>query len=417
LRRFIHTADIHLDSPLRGLSSYEGAPVALLREAPRAAFRNLVDVAIEEKIDFMIIAGDLYDGNWRDYNTGLFFVAEMGRLHRASIPVYLLYGNHDAESEITRNLTLPANVHRFGSKAPQTFKIPALQVALHGQSFRQAATMENLAKDYPPVEPGYFNIGVLHTALQGHEPHANYAPCSVSELKAKQYDYWALGHVHEAAVVDEQPHIVFPGNLQGRHIREPGPRGALLITEQAGEITLDRLDVDVLRWHTLEVNVASATSFQEATRQASAELALTYERHADGRPMALRVEFTGRSKVHGQLFGMEAQLRAEVLGMAASLAPDRIWIEKVVVGTEPELDPKALAQRSDALAELQHILARAGHDAGFLEDLAAELQDLSAKLPKDVQDQLPRLTAIRQEGVEPLVAELAPTLLARLAGT
>ena len=416
MRRFIHTADIHLDSPLRGLSSYEGAPVALLREAPRAAFRNLVDIAIEEKIDFMIIAGDLYDGNWRDYNTGLFFVAEMARLNRASIPVYLLYGNHDAESEITKNLTLPPNVHRFGSKAPQTFKIPSLQVALHGQSFRQAATMENLAKDYPPAESGYFNIGVLHTALQGHEPHANYAPCSVSELKAKDYDYWALGHVHEAVVVHERPHIVFPGNLQGRHIREAGARGAFLVTEHEGEVTLDRLDVDVLRWHTLEVNVTRAKSFQEAIREASIALTLAYERQADGRPMAVRVQFSGRSTVHGQLFGMEAQLRAEVLGLAAALAPDRIWIEKVVVGTTPELDPKAIAARSDALAELQEILARAGHDAGFLEAVAVELQDLSAKLPKDVQDQLPRLTAIRQEGAGRLVAELAPTLLARLAG-
>lgn len=416
MRRFIHTADIHLDSPLRGLSSYEGAPVALLREAPRAAFRNLVDSAIEEKVDFIIIAGDLYDGNWRDYNTGLFFVAEMGRLNRASIPVYLLYGNHDAESEITKNLTLPANVHRFNAKAPQTFKIPSLQVALHGQSFRQAATTENLAKDYPPAESGYFNIGVLHTALQGHEPHANYAPCSVSELKAKGYDYWALGHVHEAAVVHERPHIVFPGNLQGRHIREPGPRGALLVTESEGTVTLDRLDVDVLRWHTLEVNVAGATIFQEATRRASVALASAYERHGDGRPMAIRVHFAGRSKVHGQLFGMEAQLRAEVLAMAASLAPDRIWIEKVVVGTEPELDAQAMAARSDALAELQQILARAGEDTDFLSGLAAELQDLSAKLPKDVQDQLPQLAATRQEGVGRLVAELAPTLLARLAG-
>lgn len=416
MRRFIHTADIHLDSPLRGLSSYEGAPVDLLREAPRAAFRNLVDAAIEEKVDFMVIAGDLYDGTWRDYNTGLFFISEMGRLNRAAIPVYLLYGNHDAESEITRTLTLPPNVHRFSAKAPQTFKLESIQVALHGQSFRQAATTENLAKHYPPAHPGYFNIGVLHTALQGHEPHANYAPCSIAELQAKEYDYWALGHVHEAAVLGENPHIVFPGNLQGRHIREAGPRGALLVTENAGAITLDRLDVEVLRWHHLRVDAAASASLQDAIRLTSAALGEAYERYADGKPMAIRVSFTGRSKVHGQLFGMAPHLRAEVLGIAASLAADRIWIEKVLVDTEPELDPKAMASRSDALAELQQILARSGEDTGFLEELSTELQDLLAKLPKDVQDLLPQLEAIRKAGVGPLVSELAPTLLARLAG-
>lgn len=416
MRRFIHTADIHLDSPQRGLSLYEGAPVDVLRDAPRAAFRNLVDVAIAEKVDFMVIAGDLYDGNWRDYNTGLFFISEMGRLNRADIPVYLLYGNHDAESEITKNLTLPSNVHRFSAKAPQTFKLESIQVALHGQSFRQAATTDNLAKHYPAAQPGYFNIGVLHTALQGHEPHANYAPCSIAELKAKEYDYWALGHVHEAAVLSEKPHIVFPGNLQGRHIREPGPRGALLVTENAGAIGLNRLDVDVVRWHHVLVDASGSANLQDAIRQASAALGEAFERHAEGKPMAIRVSFTGRSRVHGQLFGMERHLRAEVLGLAASLAADRIWIEKVLVDTEPELDPKAMAGRSDALAELQHILARSGGDAEFVEDLGAELQDMLAKLPKDVQDQLPQLDAIRRSGVGTLVSELSPTLLARLAG-
>jgi exonuclease SbcD len=417
MRRFIHTADIHLDSPLRGLSSYEGAPVDVLRDAPRAAFRNLIDSAIEEKVDFMVIAGDLYDGNWRDYNTGLFFISEMGRLNRADIPVYLVYGNHDAESEITKSLTLPGNVHRFSAKTPQTFKLESIQVALHGQSFRQAATMDNLAKHYPSGESGYFNIGVLHTALQGHEPHANYAPCSIAELKAKEYDYWALGHVHEAAVLSEKPHIVYPGNLQGRHIREPGPRGALLVTEDAGVISLNRLDVDVIRWHHLIVDAGGLASVEDTIRRTGAALSEAYERHSAGRPMAIRVSFTGRSKVHGQLFGLEPRLRAEILGLAASLAADRIWIEKVVVGTQPELDATALADRSDALAELQQILRRASEDAEFLDDLAVELQDLSAKLPKDVQDQLPELDAIRNMGVAPLVSELAPTLLARLAGT
>lgn len=134
--KFIHTADIHLDSPLNGLSAYPDAPTEQLRSATRDAFSALVARAIEEAVDFMVIAGDLYDGSWRDYNTGIFFCREMGHLKRAGIPVYVLFGNHDAESEMTKKLELPDNVHTFSANKPQTFKIEDLAVALHGQSFK-----------------------------------------------------------------------------------------------------------------------------------------------------------------------------------------------------------------------------------------------------------------------------------------
>ena len=142
---FIHAADIHLDSPLSGLSAYEGAPVDLLRNAPRAAFSNLIDEAIRERVDFMVIAGDLYDGAWRDFNTGLFFSGETGRLKREEIPVFIVHGNHDAESELTKQLMLPDNVKVFSTRKAETHHLEHLGVALHGQSFREAKTEENLA--------------------------------------------------------------------------------------------------------------------------------------------------------------------------------------------------------------------------------------------------------------------------------
>ena len=171
----------------------------------------LVDQAIEEEIDFLVIAGDLYDGTWRDYKTGLFFAERMGRLNHARIPVFLLHGNHDAQSQITRPLVLPDNVNVFGIRRAETFQIEELNVALHGQSFRQAVVTDNLVPGYPSPIDGAFNIGVLHTALGGMGEHANYAPCSLAELVAKGYDYWALGHVHQGQVLHKQPHVVFPG--------------------------------------------------------------------------------------------------------------------------------------------------------------------------------------------------------------
>ena len=194
----------------------------------------LVGLAIEEQVDFLIFAGDLYDGDWRDYNTGLFFAKQMGRLKKKGIPVYLLHGNHDAESQITRRLELPDNVHVFGTRKPETFALDELKVALHGQSFRQRDITENLVPDYPAPVSGAFNIGVLHTGLGGMGGHENYAPCAMEDLINKGYNYWALGHVHKASVLHKKPHVVFPGNLQGRHARETGAKGATGLTDRCG---------------------------------------------------------------------------------------------------------------------------------------------------------------------------------------
>jgi DNA repair exonuclease SbcCD nuclease subunit len=412
--RFIHAADVHLDSPLVGLSKYEGAPAELLRTASRNAFSNLVDRAIEEQVDFMVIAGDLYDGDWKDYNTGLFLSREMGRLHREEIPVFILHGNHDAESEITRQLTLPDNVTTFGSRKPETHRIDSLTVALHGQSFREAATTENLAADYPAPVDGFFNIGVLHTALEGHAAHANYAPCSVAELRAKGYSYWALGHVHEHRVVSEEPAIVFPGNLQGRHVREPGPRGAVLVEARDQGVSLERLIVDVVRWHHLEVDVSDAGSLVDAARSVGEALERVVAEHADGRPLSVRVTLNGRSPAHGELFGLEGQLRAEILSLANALGEDAVWIEKVRVRTEPELDAEQIRARADAVADLQVMLERAEQDEELMQALQSRLSDLVAKAPRLLLERVPELEAVRQGEMAELVRTVTPGLIARL---
>ena len=188
--RFVHAADIHLDSPLRGLNEYEGAPVEAIRGATRRAFANLVGLAIAEHVDFVILAGDIYDGNWKDYNTGQFFVNEVRKLDKAGIPVVLLYGNHDAESRITKHLTLPDNTRPYllPTDRPGTVTFDSLRVAVHGQGYADQAETRNLASEYPLPISGYFNVGVLHTALEGREGHARYAPCALPELLARGYD-------------------------------------------------------------------------------------------------------------------------------------------------------------------------------------------------------------------------------------
>lgn len=414
--KFIHAADIHLDSPLAGLAAYKDAPADLLRTVTRDAFTKLVDEAIDEVVDFMVIAGDLYDGSWKDYNTGHFFCREMGRLNKADIPVYLLFGNHDADSEMTKKLALPPNVHQFESRKANTFRIEKLKVALHGRSYKEAATVENLAASYPAPVAGWINIGVLHTALEGYAAHANYAPCSLAELSAKGYDYWALGHVHEHAILQREPWVIFPGNLQGRHIRETGERGAMLVTaDESGIHSVERLLVDVLRWHVVDVDASEASSLQEVARLAGRAFEQLIAATLDKIYLSVRVCIKGKTAAHGELFGLESQLREEILGQAASLGLDRLWVEKVRIETEPITDTAHIVARSDAIADLQRFLDAAPEDAALLESLLEDLRPLVDKAPFELIQSVPELDAIRSGNLTGIVKSVTPGLLAYLA--
>ncbi len=381
--RFIHTGDIHLDSPLKGLAAQQGAAAERIRGATRVAFENLINQAIEDKVDFIVIAGDLYDGDWRDYQTGLFFVKQMGRLAPAKIPVFLLYGNHDAESQITRRLTLPPNVSVFSARKPETFRVPGINVALHGQSFRQRDITDNLVPAYPTPVAGCFNIGVLHTALGGMPGHANYAPCAIEDLINKGYDYWALAHVHHAAVLHERPHVVFCGNLQGRHIRETGPKGASLIAVEDGQVEeISPLHVDRVRWIHLLVPTDQCNAFADVVDRIRNAIENAVEREAHGRMLAGRIELTGRTGLHGDLLAAADLLLAEARAAALGLGEEVVWVERLVIATA---SPEPADARKDALGDLQRIIENAGSDAELQARLASDLSDFVRKLPHDAR--------------------------------
>ncbi|WP_250283850.1 metallophosphoesterase family protein, partial [Frankia sp. CiP1_Cm_nod2] len=190
--RLVHAADIHLDSPLRGLARLDDDDLAhLLRQATRRALENLVAFTVDQRADALLLAGDIYDGNWRDYATGRCFVDQMARLDDAGIPVFMISGNHDAESEITRALVLPPNVTVFGSEAPGTQVHDDLGLAVHGQSYPTRAVLDNLVRAYPDPIRGLVNVGLLHTAVSGADGHAPYAPCTPEDLARMRYDYFA----------------------------------------------------------------------------------------------------------------------------------------------------------------------------------------------------------------------------------
>lgn len=331
--KLLHAADLHIDSPLRGLERYEDAPMDLLRGATRRALENLVTLACEERVDAVLLAGDIYDGDWRDFETGLFFRRQLGRLQEAGIPVYLVSGNHDADNKISKTLTYPENVFVFATHEAQTAPPNADSgFVVHGQGYPKWNVTDNLARNYPAAIPGLFNVGLLHTALTGRDGHERYAPCTEQELAALGYDYWALGHVHKREEVSKEPYIVFPGNIQGRHAKETGPKGCTLITVRPGKTELEHRDLDVVRWAQIDVDASAAASLDEVCTLAQGEIDRA-EADAGGRLLAARIVVVGRSEAHAELWRERERLGAELRGLTQGYGT--VWLEKVRVTTSP----------------------------------------------------------------------------------
>ena len=375
--RILHAADLHIDSPMHGLVAYEGAPTDAVRNATRTALRSLVSKAIEKRVQLVLIAGDLYDGEWKDYNTGLFVANQFDQLNEAGIPVVVIHGNHDAASRVARNLRYPPNTRVLSSGHPDTLTFPDLGVAVHGQSYPTRAVLEDLSLGYPQAIAGLLNIGMLHTCLEGSSDHDPYAPCKLDELRSKRYDYWALGHVHNRRVVSEDPPIVFPGNLQGRHIRETGPKGATLVTFTNGEPQLEELVVDAVRWELCQVDVSRAQTFDECLDLCQARILEISEGGADS--YAIRVELRGSTAASGQLRSGFERLVNEIRAIGLSARQAEIQIEKVKLSTSASrerLDVETSALGAEIAAVLSELRASVSQISDSDDQILAPLRAL-----------------------------------------
>lgn len=412
--RFLHAADLHLDSPLRGLARYETAPVETLRSASRRAFVNLVDLAIAERVAFVVLAGDLYDGDWKDYSTGIFLSRHFGRLRDHGIRVIAVAGNHDAANKITNALELPGNVTLLSSRAPESVEFDDLHVVVHGQSFETQHVTRNLVADYPQAVAGAFNLGILHTSLDGREGHASYAPCSVDELRTRGYAYWALGHVHAREVVSSDPWIVYPGCTQGRHIREPGARGCTLVTvEDERVVKVEHRDLDVLRWAMCRVALDEARSVEEAIQAVHRAMA-TARQEAGGRPVAMRVVLEGACPVASALRAFPAKLEQQVRAVAADISAEELWVEKIIVSVTQRLDREDVLASDSSLARLLRDIHGLPDQMDAVEGFKETLDKLLMQLPAEALDGQAGLDLRDPAVLGELVAEAKEMLIGRL---
>ena len=415
--KFLHCADIHIDSPLRGLSRGEGVPAEEIRRAARAAFENLVDLAVDEEVAAVVIAGDLYDGDRDDFDTAIYLQRQLARLGEAGIPVVIVYGNHDAASEITRRLRPPENVHVFPHAAPATMAFDDIGLAFHGRSYGKRAVTQDLSVAYPDRAAGYLNVGVLHTCLDGRPGHEPYAPCRVEALAARGYEYWALGHVHVRDEIQRDgTWIVFPGNIQGRHARETGAKGATLVEYSGEQVrSVEHRELDTVRWLRIPVDVSDAATVDDVLATVGATVS---ETSADdsGRLTAVRVELVGATPAATALTrtreSWEAQLRADLAG-----ASGRVWLEKIEMRVTAPRDASRSEDPGEAIRAITDAVAGLREDAEARTELASELSALRATLGGD----LTHLTEIgcvdlTEDGVLALLDDAERLLVAQLEG-
>lgn len=398
--KFLHAADVHLDSPLRGLRSKTDAPIDNIRTASRRALQNLVALAIKETVDFVVIAGDLFDGDRDNYDTSLFFVKQAAKLKEAGIPLLLIWGNHDAQSKMMRTVTWPTNVKVFSAEAAETRTAESLginaPIAIHGWSFATASEQRNLVAAYPKPISDCFNLGILHTSLTGAEGHDNYAPCTLDDLAARGYDYWALGHIHQRDWLPRDVEkggapVVFPGNLQGRHIKETGAKGCYLIEADASGVKKQTFyALDVFRWECLPLNVLACEKLDDLLALFSRQLQQVYAA-GDGRHLAVRVTCAGSGELFDSIVSRPAKLEAELNKILYELVGEEVWLEALRV--ESRSAPDAIEEPiSDAISEyLQREVSNLSN-----KDVSAEFAQLFADLVRKLPPELLEEFDIRQ---------------------
>jgi DNA repair exonuclease SbcCD nuclease subunit len=415
--RFVHTADIHLDSPLRSLALRDPALAELVGDASRRAFTGIIDLCLAEAVDALLIAGDLYDGEQTSMKTALFLAGQLRRLHEAGIPAFIIRGNHDALSRVTRELTLPDTVKLFGGRAEAVAleRAPGeLPVIIHGLSFARSHAPDGLLPQYRAPQAGAINIGMMHTSLDGAPGHDPYAPCAAADLLASGFDYWALGHIHRRAVIEGACTVVMPGMPQGRDIGEAGPKSVSLVRiEDDRTVHVAQHPTGIAQFERAAVDLSGIDDWRDLLHAAAAALrALRASVAAEH--LIVRLALAGATPLAWRLRRDADQVQAELNAIAAELPG--CWIDSVETAlvSLPALAEQPGADGS-AVAELQRLIGSDILPAASYQRALAEIADeLRGQLPPecrhllgtDAEQARRALAALARDGVQDVLARL-----------
>jgi exonuclease SbcD len=393
---FIHTADLHLDSPFECIQAEDPKIANMLRNATFRAFENVINLAIQKGVDFLIVAGDVYDGLDRSLRAQWQFYQMLRRAAEAGIQCFVAHGNHDPLSGWEAGLAVPNGVHRFHGDDVQRIAVKrdGQELAyIYGISYPSREINESLtprfsrknSKDNSP-----FAIGVLHCNVGGAPEHDNYAPCTMDDLTACGMDYWALGHIHSRKVLREsEPCIIYPGNTQGRSVRELGERGCYLVrVDETGHVDAEFMTTDVVRWFMEDISITDMPTL-DTLMNVLADRCTELRSRAVGRDVVVRIYLTGRGELH-RILKHQRQELVSVLREAEAEQEQRVWVESLHDHTRPAVDVQRRREVEDFIGEFLRVADRLRERP----DTASEIRQLLTEPDEHsiIADQIDMLT-------------------------
>lgn len=408
--RFLHAADLHLDTPFKRLTGLSEQIAERLRDASLEAFERLVDTAIAEQVAFVVLAGDIYDGPERGVRAQLAFRDGCERLADAGIPTFVAYGNHDPLDQGWSAIDeFPEGVTIFGSERVDRVEVTldgTLAATVSGISYAVAETTENLSLRFDePTGPG-FHVAVLHANVDGHRDYAPYSPCSLDDLRGRGYDYWALGHIHRYSELgDGHPPVVYPGNLQGRSPKpsEQGPKGAVIVDVDHGVATTRFVALDSVRFDRVEVDIDGLSL--DGLESALLEASRTVRAGAGDRPLILRGHIGGHGDLHDEL--VVGDRRAQILERLRALSRNTepfVWWDDLRWRTRPPVEVTERVGGDDFIGDLLREASGSGPRTDWVPGLGVEYRDwLGAQAPDPEDPELfdealtTALTALTEE--------------------
>lgn len=379
---FIHTSDLHLDSTFLGFSEVNHELSKILLKSTFQAYDSIINICIQKKVDFLLIAGDVYDSANKSLYAQLKFLDGLRKLSDAGISVYVAHGNHDPLNGWSASLDWPDNVKIMSGDSIELLEFEKEgQVAAHiiGTSYPTQLIWANLVKEFPKRKnESPFTIGLLHCTLGYAEGHEPYAPCTLHDLKELNYNYWALGHIHKPLLMNEfDPVIIYPGNPQGRDPGELGPRGCYYITvDNEYEISKEFIETDSIRWFNEEISIDGIETEGELLEKISENIDTITEKAA-GRSIICRYILTGRGSLHrtlakeGVIDDILQHLREEVV-----FHTQFVWVERLINDTHISVERDLLLKRKDFVGDLVNISEGIGKDEKSLKSLMKSLDPL-----------------------------------------
>ncbi|MDC9701338.1 MAG: DNA repair exonuclease [Alphaproteobacteria bacterium] len=381
--KILHTADVHLDSPLHSLMIKEENLQETVKTATRSAFKKIVDTALSEEVAALLISGDLFDGDQLSAKIVVFVIAQFTRLQDAGIQVFYIKGNHDAKNTLTDITEFPENVHIFGGRGGRQ-QIRNSDIWIHGVSFNKKQVPESLLPKFCKPEPDAINIAMLHTSLARSGGHDTYAPCSVSELAGMGFDYWALGHIHKRQVHSEAPWIVMPGIPQGRDIGEEGPKSATLITIDGKDISVSEILTSAAEFIKVPVKVDGIKNDEELSRRIKDVLSncckdLTSEAGV------IRLNINGKTERYWQILRNQDYWRETIIKQARET--DCLYIETTRFD-DLEEKTEGTTNTTSAIMELGNLMDKICLEPAFISRLREILDDVAIEIPSERRSRL-----------------------------